>query len=688
MKKVISINFKGRVIPIEEDAFEILQRYIESLRRYFAKEEGRDEIINDIEDRIAELFSDILKNNANCITETDVNEIILNMGRVEDFEASENFEAPENEKIAPEQIEPRGSISRNATDKILGGVCAGLAHYLKIDPTVMRILFAIVTFGGFGLGVFIYIILWIVLPEKPLPPNIKKRIFRDPENKMIGGVAAGIAAYFNIAVWVPRLIFLLPGALGLFGEMIFDGNIVFAGGLGGSLFVAYIVLWIVLPIAKSGIDKMQMRGEKIDLNAIRNQVKGEVGSLQERAEKLGTEVSEGATRFATEASSVGNRVGNTVGKTIGILFKALFLFIAGIISFALLMVLFSLGFAGTVMLPVKGFLFENGLQTFALWGTILLFLFVPAIAMLVWMIRKMIGAKPNPYFGYVFGVLWFFGWVSVCLLGTLTAKNFSFEGETEEVVPLKKPMKNPLVLSVSEEPVRYSGTYWWISGNDMNWDINEDTLKYAEIDGPIEKSPIKVVIEKSTDTSYSASIIKTSFGKNRKDAEARAEKIQYHIKGNDSGIDIGRAIAISKKEMFRMQQLVVVVRVPVGKKIRLNRTMEERTRPVFIRMNGGSEWGYRSRKSKIDFDTYFEYKTEVDYIMTESGLAELDAKGNLIKPAIAPGAETETNLPPAQNEKPSPNRYEYKKKDEDSSKPIAEHETEPYEWYMFRVGEL
>lgn len=679
MKKVISINFKGRVIPIEEDAFEILQRYIESLRRYFAKEEGRDEIINDIEDRIAELFGDILKKNATCITETDVNEIILNMGRVEDFEATENIDNSENEKSNTQETEPRGNISRNATDKVLGGVCAGLAHYLKIDPTVIRILFAIVTFGGFGLGVFIYIILWIVLPEKPLPPNIKKRIFRDPENKMVGGVAAGIAAYFNIAVWVPRLIFLLPGALGLFGEMIFDGRIVFAGGLGGSLFVTYIVLWIVLPVAKSGIDKMQMRGEKIDLNAIRNQVKGEMGSLQERAEKLGTEVSQGATRFATEASSVGNRVGNTVGKTIGILFKALFLFIAGIISFALLIVLFSLGFAGTVMFPVKGFLFENGLQTVALWGTVLLFLFVPAIAILVWMIRKMIGAKPNPYFGYVFGVLWFFGWVSVSILGTLTGKDFSYEADTEEIVPLKSPSKQPMVLRVTEEPVRYSGTYWWIQGDEEGWDINEDTLKYSDI---------KVVIEKSPDTSYGASVIRSSFGKNRKDAEARAEKVQYHLKNTENGIDLGSAIAVGKKEKFRAQQVIVIIRVPIGKKIKFDPSVEERLHPFYVRINESRGWKKRGRRSEIDFDTSFEYKTDIDYLMTEDGLVELDTKGNLIKPAIAPGAETETTLPPVQKEKPTPNRYEYKKKDQDSSKPIAEQETEPYEWYMLRVGEL
>src|SRR6267154_4186482 len=86
MKKIININFHSRVVPIEETAYEILQEYIDSLRRYFANEEGRDEIISDIENRFAELFSETLKKGAACITDEDVNSIIASMGRPEEFE--------------------------------------------------------------------------------------------------------------------------------------------------------------------------------------------------------------------------------------------------------------------------------------------------------------------------------------------------------------------------------------------------------------------------------------------------------------------------------------------------------------------------------------------------------------------------------------------------------------------------
>ena len=89
MKQVININFQGRVVPIEVTAFEILKNYTDSLNRYFAQEEGKDEIINDIESRIGELFQERLKNGSTCITDDDINAIIRSMGRPEDFEADQ-----------------------------------------------------------------------------------------------------------------------------------------------------------------------------------------------------------------------------------------------------------------------------------------------------------------------------------------------------------------------------------------------------------------------------------------------------------------------------------------------------------------------------------------------------------------------------------------------------------------------
>src|ERR1700712_4169251 len=89
MKKVININFQGRVVPIEESAYEMLQLYIASLRTYFINEDGRDEIVNDIESRVGELFDDRLKKGANCISDADMEAVMNNMGRPSDFEQAD-----------------------------------------------------------------------------------------------------------------------------------------------------------------------------------------------------------------------------------------------------------------------------------------------------------------------------------------------------------------------------------------------------------------------------------------------------------------------------------------------------------------------------------------------------------------------------------------------------------------------
>src|SRR5438477_2618025 len=203
MKKIININLSGRVIPIEDSAYEKLQGYIESLRRYFSNEEGRDEIINDIESRIAELMSEKVRKGANNITDADVDEIISSMGRPEDFDAEDAAATTGTTQGTAQDFSytekrTRRRLYRDSSDKFIGGVCSGIANYLNTDPAIVRILFAIVTFGGFGLGFLIYILLWMILPTKDLDNYSGKRLYRNPEDRVIGGVAGGLAAYFNM----------------------------------------------------------------------------------------------------------------------------------------------------------------------------------------------------------------------------------------------------------------------------------------------------------------------------------------------------------------------------------------------------------------------------------------------------------------------------------------------------------
>src|SRR5690606_8435813 len=114
MKKIININLSGRVIPIEDAAYEKLQAYIESLRRYFSNEDGRDEIINDIESRIAELMNDRVRKGAAAVTEADIEEIIATMGRPQDFDAIDADNADTNQSYQKENTASSASGSEKA----------------------------------------------------------------------------------------------------------------------------------------------------------------------------------------------------------------------------------------------------------------------------------------------------------------------------------------------------------------------------------------------------------------------------------------------------------------------------------------------------------------------------------------------------------------------------------------------
>ncbi|MFY7839834.1 MAG: PspC domain-containing protein [Lacibacter sp.] len=686
MKKVININFKGRVIPIEEAAFEQLQKYTDSLRRYFANEEGRDEIINDIEDRIAELFNEELKKGATCITEENVTAICSSMGSVEDFEQMDNetgtatngnnsssstASATANTYTAAE--EQRGSLGRNANDKILGGVCSGLAHYLKIDPTVVRILFALISFGGFGTGILIYIVLWIVLPLKDLKSNIRKRLFRNPDDKMIGGVASGLASYFNIPVWVPRVVFCLPLILGIISSIFrnamfnfdFEPDFVF-GGFGGTLFVIYVILWIVLPLASTATEKLQMRGEKIDVNSIKNAVQEELGTggtIREKATQMGEELKEGAQRVGTTIHEGAQRVSEElggykskatpvpvdatsatvqrstrggIGHAIGVLFKAFFLFIAGVIAFSLLMALIGVTFAGVAAFPFKGFFLEGTWQHVAAWGTLLLFFAVPVIALLTWVIRKIIGTKSrNPYLGYTFGFLWFVGLVCFIILISSFTNNFRVSAHEQQVVEMAQPLTGKMIVKVPSSKVKVYGSAFSI---DDVFTLDGDSLYINNI---------RLRIVKSSDSLFHVNYDKRSSGPSRDKAQSNASAIKYNINFKDSVLSLDKGFTVSEQSKFRNQRVVVTVEVPVGKRIYIDRTVDRlEWHNITINGRGGDwEWEDDHRWSNRGWND-----TEIEYIMTEDGLERADGKDKIEK-AEREGENLETEMERLEREK-------------------------------------
>ncbi|MEP7373873.1 MAG: PspC domain-containing protein [Chitinophagaceae bacterium] len=648
MKKIININLSGRVIPIEDSAYEKLQGYIESLRRYFSHEEGRDEIINDIESRIAELMNEKVRKGAACVTDTDIDEIIASIGRPEDFDAADTADTAEPAQKGQQQqytyAETRAKkrLYRDSSDKFIGGVCSGIAAYLNVDPAIVRILFAIITFGGFGLGFLAYILLWIVLPEKDIENFSGKRLYRNPDDRMIGGVAGGLAAYFNKSTSTMRLIFAAPIVLSLLISVL-DGaswrhdfdifpNIVF-GSLSGTFILAYVILWIVLPEARTNYEKMEMRGEKVDLNSIRQNVQEGMGNVKDRVKGWSEEVKESAQNFGSKAKEFANtrgkafaaevgqtasRGGRGLGHAIGVLFKVFFLFIAGTIAFALFVAVIALIFGGIAWWPVNNFLWTSKWQQVYAWGTLIFFLGVPLIGFITWLIRRILSVRSrHSYLGWTFGFLWTLGWVAAILLASSITRDFREYEHSDTAVTITQPAHGKMIVAVSEPELEYTGRFDWVNDEGEGWDLSNDTLKL---------STVKFNIKASPDSAYHVALKRYSFGKTEEEAISRAEKVQYSAFSRDSILDLASGYSIDKDSKFRGQQVEIEIQVPVGKKIRFDESVNDKLNPANIRVKRSYR---KNRIVDIDLeeDYWHRFRSGVDYVMGIDGSLK-DASGN------------------------------------------------------------
>lgn len=191
MKKTLTVNLGGIVFNIDEDAYQLLDNYLSNLRVHFSQEEGTDEIMDDFEARISELLNDRIRKGFQVITITHVEEVIGRMGKPEDIFAEEDHESDAENH--------RGST---------------------------------------------------INEEKT-----KKRLMRNPDDRILGGVASGLAVYWGVDATVIRLILLVL----LFLPVPIPFSLII---------VIYLILWLVVPPAKTAADKLVMRGENVNLENI------------------------------------------------------------------------------------------------------------------------------------------------------------------------------------------------------------------------------------------------------------------------------------------------------------------------------------------------------------------------------------------------------------------------------------
>jgi phage shock protein PspC (stress-responsive transcriptional regulator) len=487
MNKILNINLGGYALTIDDDAYEYLTSYIESIRKRFSESEGRDEIVHDIESRLGEIISQSMGNRT-IVMLPDVEAAVEIMGKPEDFGG-----------------ETGGSGSSSSTSS------SSRKKSSSSGPAV----------------------------------RTGKRLFRDEEDAVVGGVCSGLTAYFGMSdpVWM-RLIFVLLTFLSA-----------------GFWIPAYLLLWILVPAAKTAADRLAMRGEPINVDNIAKEI-------EDGFERIGTQ-------FNAEKKSASDRsFSNTVSSGVSVLgqmfgfvvrFIAKFgLVIAAIVAFGLFIALAVSWVAGIWGLfaaaPYVDYFspFSNSVTWLGFAN--LFFLFgIPILGLCLMFARALFKVRTPSWLGTGLTLFWVVNVISAFALLSFGVKNYRQGGTLTKNVDLSGLTSDTLRVEAIR-PMNTDGeSFWWFDDDDEFVTFGD---KQFEINGLVE-----VRVRRSDDGTFKCSQVIRARGASSRDAVTNAENIDFPIAMNGSTLRIPTAFGIPHGNKWRGQHIRINIEVPVGKSV-------------------------------------------------------------------------------------------------------------------------
>lgn len=510
MNKTVTINISGIIFHIEEDAFEKLSKYLNTIKGYFSKADGGNEIMSDIEARIAEMLQSKTSAVKQVVLMSDVDFVMDSMGKPEEFAGdasennntsyrSENYEAYEN----GEPIKKR--LYRDGDSKVLGGVCSGIGHYFGIDPVWLRVALLLMFFFA-GTGLLLYIILWIAIPE-----------------------------------------------------------------------------------AKTTTERLAMKGEKADINNISKAVKEEAEQLKKRMEKYGNEFKNMANNNRDLPRNAVEKIIDFIGDVLINIGRVLLKIIG--VCMVIFGVIFFLGLFGSVfgmsfmtsnvevqewidMVLMDGKDFYLGLFGISL------FFGVPIMMIIYGGIKILFKLKySNRWVNLSAGLLWLFGFALCLYVGIKTGTDFSKEAKVREMIEVKP--YDTLVLKLNEIPVDLSEVHASTENLDDYDNEGVRVNKHHVDDYMIGKHDgVKYllghahlnIIRSQTDR-IELLIVKESKGNNKLTATDRAKNIAYMVNQVDSMIVFDNLFKAGNADKFRAQDVTVILKLPVNKVVYLDKSL-------------------------------------------------------------------------------------------------------------------
>lgn len=498
MNRTITSNIAGTVFHIDEDAFRKLEQYLNDIRAFYAGQEGEEEIVSGIEERIGDLFRAKVKGGQSIITMADVDSVIEVMGRPEAFEGDEDTEPV---------------TTKRTTAK------AGNA----------------------------------------------KRLFRDPDSRVLGGVCSGVSHYLGISdpVWL-RLAFVL--------------TFIFAGtGL-----LLYIILWFVIPAAKTPSEKLEMRGENVTVDNISRTVAEELDGLRKKWDNT-----------SVGSNSVVRQLGDFLMRAVALVVQvvlALVRFVSRFLGFIMLvvgaiafmtMLAVSIGFPSIVSISSEGIVTSGmmdgllanlvgGQLNAALAGlAVLLLVGIPFLGIAFLGARLMFNFRAGlKYIGITLVALWVAGILLSAVMAGIIGKDFASEGERTQTVAVEMTAgteERPIILGLNHE----------LGDDEPTNEAEVFGLQILVADGTTTiygKPTLNIV--KSTNGKSELVIRRKSRGGSLREASDRANAIDYGFMSNDSALLFNGYFAIPEADKWRVQEVELELRLAEGTTILLTEEME------------------------------------------------------------------------------------------------------------------
>ncbi|WP_421917773.1 PspC domain-containing protein [Marinifilum sp.] len=491
MKKTLTINISGSIFHIDEDAFEKLQDYLRTINSHFGSGEEGKEIISDIESRIAEIFQEKLSSKDQVVNVEMVEEVITIMGKPE--------EIFETDVESAEDTQTQSQTTTNGKKK--------------------------------------------------------RRLYRDPDHRVFGGVSSGLAAYFGIDVVVFRLLFVLFTILGH-----------------GFPILLYIIFWIVVPKAISTSQKLEMKGKKVNISNIEESIKDEYKEVKENFDKMreknGPQVKDG---FDRSIDFLGSAL-RLVLKVIIILLGIGFIF-AGFVS--LISFIGSMIFAHSFFGPFADFhfpgamfpkLFLDGTSITLFTIGIVVVIAIPLMLLIFAGIKLLFNFKTNnKIIGFTALAVWLTGIILLISLSFSQIKGYMHSSTRySETQSIEQLSSDTLYLQCTNN----IGSDWYEGHIDL------DNVKvYINDDEEIVVGEPTLDIERSYSDEFAVKLKKKARGRTLDNAVENAENIEYKWTQNDSVLVFDEYFTLGEDVKWRNQRLHITVKVPEGKIVYLDDSM-------------------------------------------------------------------------------------------------------------------